>query len=161
MPNELKPCPFCGSDARAVDLGGWEVICNGCGASVCSDPDEASARSAWNRRLLPESSVVLNRTMGGIERAMNKLGYAKENAAPQETSTPEPSGMASGPAAAAPGWNEAVDACRAACLEVGKDAYEAAKAKDATDYVAGYQDASVDCDEALREMLRVPQEQRG
>lgn len=48
-------------------------------------------------------------------------------------------------------WHAAVGACREACLEVGKDAQEAAKAKDATDYVAGYQDAAVDCDEALRQ----------
>lgn len=53
------------------------------------------------------------------------------------------------------GWNEAIEAAREACIEVGKDAHEAAKAKDATDYVAGYQDASVDCDEALRDLLRL------
>jgi hypothetical protein len=35
-------------------------------------------------------------------------------------------------------------------MEVGSQAGEAAKAKDATDYTAGYQDAVVDCDEALR-----------
>jgi hypothetical protein len=45
-----------------------------------------------------------------------------------------------------------IDECRAACMAVGSHAAEAAKAKDATDYIAGYQDAAVDCDEALREL---------
>jgi len=45
---------------------------------------------------------------------------------------------------------ELLDKCRSACLAVGSDAEEAAKAKDATGYVAGYQDAAVDCDEELR-----------
>lgn len=48
---------------------------------------------------------------------------------------------------------DALEKCRALCLEVGSDAHEAAKAKDATDYVAGYQDAAVDCDEAIREFF--------
>lgn len=42
--------------------------------------------------------------------------------------------------------------CREVVLSCSEDAHEAAKAKDATDYVAGYQDAVVDCDEALRAM---------
>lgn len=45
--------------------------------------------------------------------------------------------------------------CRRIVLACSGDAEEAAKAKDATDYVAGYQDAVVDCDEALRDMLGV------
>jgi hypothetical protein len=40
--------------------------------------------------------------------------------------------------------------CRKVVLATGEDAAEAAKAKDAYDYVAGYQDASVDADEAIR-----------
>lgn len=43
--------------------------------------------------------------------------------------------------------------CRRVVLSCSGDAHEAAKAKDATDYVAGYQDAVVDCDEALRDLL--------
>lgn len=49
--------------------------------------------------------------------------------------------------------------CRAACLGVMEDADEASKAKDVVDnYRCGYIDASVDCDEALFQLLRVPQE---
>lgn len=45
---------------------------------------------------------------------------------------------------------EGLREARAACVGVGLGAHEAAQAKDATDYVAGYQDGCVDCDEAIR-----------
>ncbi len=45
--------------------------------------------------------------------------------------------------------------CREVVLSCSDDAHEAAKAKDATDYVGGYQDAVVDCDEALRHLLQL------
>ena len=53
-----------------------------------------------------------------------------------------------------------IQECRTACLDVGQQAHEAAKSKDATDYVAGYQDCAVDCDDALRELLQ-PTPQKG
>lgn len=46
-----------------------------------------------------------------------------------------------------------IQECRTAVLETGQQAHEAAKAKDATDYIAGYQDCAVDADEALRDLL--------
>ena len=49
-------------------------------------------------------------------------------------------------------WNAALEEAEKVALEVGEDAYEASKAKDATDYVAGYQDAAVDVQEELRHM---------
>jgi hypothetical protein len=42
---------------------------------------------------------------------------------------------------------------REVILSIAEDAMEAAKAKDATDYVAGWQDAVVECDEAIRMLL--------
>lgn len=33
MTNELKPCPFCGSDDQVQDGEGW-VMCNSCHAEV-------------------------------------------------------------------------------------------------------------------------------
>ena len=56
--NELKPCPFCGSDdvvfmqyEREVGLR-WMVIC--CGCTACIAPGSAqephSVASLWNRR---------------------------------------------------------------------------------------------------------------
>ena len=53
-----------------------------------------------------------------------------------------------------------IQECRTACLEIGQLAHEAAKAKDATDYVAGYQDCAVDIDDALRDLVQ-PQPQYG
>jgi hypothetical protein len=51
-------------------------------------------------------------------------------------------------------WIAAVAKCREACLEVSTGARASAQLKDAYDYVAGYQDAAVDCDEALRELCK-------
>ena len=57
--DNLKPCPFCGGEAKAeealrsftVEL--WEtyvyVVCKKCGATV-EGADEAEATEAWNRR---------------------------------------------------------------------------------------------------------------
>lgn len=50
------------------------------------------------------------------------------------------------------GWNAAILAARAVAMGVNGDAHEAVKAKDATDYVAGYQDAAIDVDEGLRHL---------
>lgn len=46
-----------------------------------------------------------------------------------------------------------IEECREAVIETGRGAAEASKAKDATDYIAGYQDCAIDADEALRSLL--------
>ena len=49
---ELKPCPFCGSEARRYngnhDMHG--VVCKKCNAKVYGYANQASATKAWNRR---------------------------------------------------------------------------------------------------------------
>jgi Lar family restriction alleviation protein len=49
---ELKPCPFCGYEARLYfdvhDMNG--VVCKKCGAKIYGFGSRGSAKSAWNRR---------------------------------------------------------------------------------------------------------------
>lgn len=54
---ELKPCPFCGGEARLtvyfglLDGAPFEVSCQECGARI-TDFEREEAVAAWNRRVL-------------------------------------------------------------------------------------------------------------
>ena len=48
---ELKPCPFCGGEAK-LSSNGKEVVCLGCEALGPFCDTEAEAIEAWNRRAL-------------------------------------------------------------------------------------------------------------
>lgn len=64
MNDELKPCPFCGGEARtfefswhASQFGGhmfekpyWQVICESCKAAIGDFDSKAEAIEAWNTR---------------------------------------------------------------------------------------------------------------
>lgn len=55
MMTELKPCPFCGSEAYVIirDVDDWTpwIRCKGCGVETdCFDSAE-EAIEAWNRRV--------------------------------------------------------------------------------------------------------------
>lgn len=55
---ELKPCPFCGGEARLCHPKGYgitlgSVKCNSCGGSTESFTDDDSAIEAWNTRPTP------------------------------------------------------------------------------------------------------------
>lgn len=48
---ELKPCPFCGGEARFVRrVAEYYVQCAGCGATGKSKQIAECAVKAWNRR---------------------------------------------------------------------------------------------------------------
>ena len=54
---ELKPCPFCGSDN--VEMKGqhapeWWVICKDCKGSAAMRPMRQQAAADWNRRDAPK-----------------------------------------------------------------------------------------------------------
>ncbi len=54
MKTELKPCPFCGGEAKIVNDEEFEVffaICKHCNASTRLFDDEVVAIEAWNRRV--------------------------------------------------------------------------------------------------------------
>lgn len=53
MSEELKPCPFCGSDDLLVVSCaplGWQVECADCYATGPAMGSQAETREAWNRR---------------------------------------------------------------------------------------------------------------
>ena len=53
MSEELKPCPFCGGEARLVSafLGtAYIVLCDTCNAAIKTRRTEAEAMAAWNTR---------------------------------------------------------------------------------------------------------------
>lgn len=52
MTNELKPCPFCGGEAYAVDVleKRAHAVCDTCHASTAYYFSEVEAIAAWNTR---------------------------------------------------------------------------------------------------------------
>lgn len=50
--DELKPCPFCGSDnvRMDTDYGVYFVLCVNCQTEGPDDPDKSTAIKLWNGR---------------------------------------------------------------------------------------------------------------
>ena len=71
METNLKPCPFCGGEARikaryyrAIDYYSYSGVCAECNASMDPKDTEAEAIEAWNTRW----ERTCNRVMHGLER---------------------------------------------------------------------------------------------
>ena len=53
MSDSIRPCPFCGGEARlffAEEAGFWDVQCQSCGAQPFLRRKDHEAIEAWNRR---------------------------------------------------------------------------------------------------------------
>ena len=62
---KLEPCPFCGGEAKVMDMGypHW-VYCKNCGAKVHGGThDEKDSIQAWNRRA-NQTTVSINQYGG-------------------------------------------------------------------------------------------------
>ena len=83
MTDELKPCPFCGGEAKYYhrdDDSGWSntdwVSCSGdCGASTCMHETKEQAVSAWNTRTDLAEAIV----KAALERAAPTTGSHAED----------------------------------------------------------------------------------
>lgn len=52
MDNKLKPCPFCGGEARLIGHSPYSITCCKCRATtvICDTPEKAI--NEWNRRVM-------------------------------------------------------------------------------------------------------------
>ena len=69
MSDKLKPCPFCGGEARLIGHSPYSITCCKCRATtvICNTPDDAI--DAWNRRAEPtftpdELEEIFHRLIG-------------------------------------------------------------------------------------------------
>lgn len=55
MLTELKPCPFCGAQPEAPDVGDYFVECPSCGVQgpISNKDGQPHAKEEWNRRAQP------------------------------------------------------------------------------------------------------------
>lgn len=72
MTEKLKPCPFCGGEARLFfteETGFWDVQCQDCGAEPYLRSKDYEAAAAWNGR-----RNLVCRNFGGEEGTVGE-GY--------------------------------------------------------------------------------------
>lgn len=76
MTENLKRCPFCGSEAKCIEFYGlYHVICCNCHIAGKDCPTRESAVSAWNSRPIENE---LNEKIGKLEAENKRLREALE-----------------------------------------------------------------------------------
>lgn len=64
MTEELKPCPFCGGEAKCIEFYGlYHVICCNCNIAGKDCPRRESAVSAWNARHIENELEAENKRL--------------------------------------------------------------------------------------------------
>ena len=88
---ELKPCPFCGSEAEITDHGGFFTVgCTNLGCAVTIDllePSEEAAAADWNRRAAPENKPLTLEQLESVIRTRPKDWLWLEDLTDSENST--------------------------------------------------------------------------
>ena len=76
MTEELKPCPFCGGEAKCIEFYGlYHVICCNCYVAGKDCSTRESAVSAWNTRPIENE---LSGKIGKLESENKRLREALE-----------------------------------------------------------------------------------
>ncbi len=68
MATELKPCPFCGGDAKLQHImGEYWIECRGCEAETTFTVTEDGAAKRWNRRVGRSQAAKEKKNQGRAE----------------------------------------------------------------------------------------------
>lgn len=76
---EMKPCPFCGSDAKPVERKNpmskwkWSVDCSSCGMSGPVEASQVAAIAAWNKRGTVNQTTEREAFVSWLEKTDPKL----------------------------------------------------------------------------------------
>lgn len=77
MSGELKPCPFCGGEAKtggyAIAVEGYWVSCTTCGVYVDGYPTTTVAVDAWNQRAHPTEGEEIARLREAATEALRQI----------------------------------------------------------------------------------------
>lgn len=82
MSDKLKPCPFCGGEARLIGHSPYSITCCKCRATtvICDTPEKAI--NEWNRRVQPTFTLdeldAIRRNVSDLraERELSKIEQA-------------------------------------------------------------------------------------
>ena len=83
---DLMNCPFCGSDAKAVNVwktifgrSGWHIVCCGCGVRTRNENSSNSAKIRWNSRQSEKPSETSRKYRSTMTMARKMYAMLIEN----------------------------------------------------------------------------------